>query len=609
MVGLHNHKSLLFWTDLLAKKSLSLEWHSSWLHASQSKHFPTSYHHVSHASRISSEVTVIMVAGASALAKSARVRSTPLLVSAARSSLSNSASAPRSLSAFRSFSVASTASPKASSSVRSSTYNSAIFTRTSVAFPAQSTLLAGKPFTSSIAHRSFSLWPSSKASAQSADASTLSSELESKKDQAVSAGSEFKQDTEATLQDAGSSVSDGLQHTQQAASDAADTVQAKASELHNALTEQFSNVDPSAASTVTEAFGGAMGVKAGELSELGLNHWVSPPGWITNLLEWVGTTTGLPWWGTIMVTTVALRLLITPVMIAGQKNAIRLGNIQPEMKRNMDDIKHYKAAGDQMQMQKAVMATQKLLRDNNANPFKSIVPILFQFPLMFSFFLALERIAKSGSETFAHGGPFWTMDLTVPDPTWILPAVSTLATFAVAELGFKVGTNTQSDPSQTKLMKYVFRGFMPILAYISTTFPSGVLVYWATTNIYSLLQLMVLQIPIVRKWAKFPKRITHPKNPYEPEGKGIMDTLKRARDSLSDSSATRPVAKAVASSSAAAGGAAAGSAGSRSDALKEILDDKAAYEASSPSADAAAAAAAQRNRERVLKARQRRARQ
>ena len=536
-----------------------------------------------------------MVAGAAALAQRARLRSTPLLVSGVRSSTSRLASPARH------FSVAASASPR-TSGVRTSAYNSALFTRTSDVFPAHSNLLAGKPFTSAISHRNLSFWPFSKA--KSTDAASSAAELEGKQDQAFSAADELKQSTEATLQDAGKSVSDGLQATEQAATEATSSLQAKAAQVTAELTETFSNVDPTAAATVTEAFSGAMGVKAGELSELGLNHWATPPGWITNLLEFVGNTTGLPWWGTIAVTTVALRLLITPINISGQKNAIRLGNIQPEMKRNMDDVKHYKTVGDQMQMQKAIMATQKLLRDSNANPIKSLVPILFQFPLMFSFFLALERIAKSGAYSFAHGGPFWTPDLTVPDPTWILPAVSTLATFAVAELGFKIGTTANSDPSQSQMMKYVFRGFMPILAWFSTTFPSGVLVYWATTNIYSLLQLAVLQIPIVRKWAKFPKRIQHPKNPYQEEPKGFMDKLKAVKDQLSDSSSANAVAKPVVSPTASTS-----SAGSRSDALKEILDDKAVYDASSRSKHADGAAAGQRNKQRLLKARQRRARQ
>lgn len=556
-------------------------------------------------------ILITMVVGAASVAQRARLRTTPMLVSAAAAAAARSSTASSSsrfVSASRSFSLAPT--PKTSNSViRTSAYNSATFSRTSIAFPAQSTLLAGKPFSSSIAHRSLSLWGGgSKSNHVQAKVEPLTSQVEAKKDEAIESASELKQSAQANIDQASSAFTDGLEATQQAASDAAATVQSKASELSSNVTDHFNNIDPSSLSTVTEAFGGAAGIKAGELSALGLNHWVSPPGWLTNLLEFVGTHTGLPWWGTIAVTTIALRLLISPINVAGQKNAIRLGNIQPQMKRNMDDIKHYKAAGDQMQMQKAVMATQKLLRDNNCNPFKSLVPIAFQLPLMFCFYLALKRIADSGLESFAHGGPFWTTDLTVPDPTWILPAVSTLATFAVAELGFKIGTNAQSDPSQSQMMKYIFRGFMPILAYFSTTFPSGVLVYWVTTNLFSLLQLGVLQIPIVRHWAKFPKRIQHPKNPYEQENKSFMDKIKAARDQLGDSSTANRVAKPVVSNNTSSVNTA--TAGSRSDALKEILNDKAAYEATASKAGSDAdAAAAQRNRERILKARQRRARQ
>lgn len=514
---------------------------------------------------------------------------TPLLIVGARSPANSAATFPRFASASRTFSIAASASPRIVSAKTSSA-----FPRSA---PVQSRLVGGQPFSRTVASRGLSLWPFSGSSSQPRGTSSLSSELDTKKDQAANAAHDLHNSTEAKLQDASSSASDHLHNAQSAASDAAHTAQSKATEFASEVSDKLSHVDPSFTTTATESFAGAAGVKAGELTELGLNHWSSPVGWLTNLLEFVGTHTGLPWWGTIVATTLLLRLLISPAHLGGQKNAIRLANIQPEMKRNMDDIKHFKAAGDQMQMQKAVLATQKLIRDNNASPFGSLKPIAIQLPLMFCFYLALNRIATAGAESFAHGGPFWTPDLTVTDPTWILPAVSTLATFAVAELGFKVGTTTQTDPAQQQMMKYIFRGFMPILGYISSTFPSGVLVYWATTNLFSLAQLAVLQIPIVRQWAKFPKRIEHPKNPYTAEQKGFMDKLKAARDSLSDSSKPA-VAKPVQKSSTA----------TRSDALKEILDDKAAYEASSAGADKEAVAA-QRNRDRVLKARQRRARQ
>ncbi|SNX82130.1 related to OXA1 - cytochrome oxidase biogenesis protein, mitochondrial [Melanopsichium pennsylvanicum] len=548
----------------------------------------------------------MVIGAASSLAHRATVRrSAHSLVSAARSATtSHASSALRFTPPSRNFTLVTTAN-------QTNAYNSAIFARFTVP---KSTLLSGRPL---VASRNLSLWGLSSASSKNkSDPSTISPELETKNDQAFEPANHSIQSVEQNLQDAKQTLSDNFSNAASTASDAASTLHTNASQDTSNLTQTFSNVDSAAVSTVTEAFSGsAIGVQPGELTELGLNHWSTPPGWLTNLLEFVGTHTGLPWWGTIAFTTVALRLFIAPISISGQKNAIRLGNIQPEMKRNMDDIKHYKAAGDQMAMQKSVMATQKLLRDNKANPLRSFVPVLVQLPLMFSFFLALERIAKAGSYSFAHGGPFWTMDLTIPDPTYILPAVSTLATFAVAELGFKVGTTTQSDPAQSQMMKYIFRGFMPILLWISTTFPSGVLVYWATTNMYSLLQLMVMQTPIVRKWAKFPKRIQHATNPYEPQPKGFMEKLKAARDQLGDSSTkskltTKPVA--VSNTNTKASNITT-SVDSRSEALKEILDsDKAAYESSSKGDDSVPVgndAAAHKNRQRVLKARQRRARQ
>ncbi|KAN0065391.1 hypothetical protein ACQY0O_001227 [Thecaphora frezii] len=358
---------------------------------------------------------------------------------------------------------------------------------------------------------------------------------------------------EASVSQASEQVKQASEQVQQASGEAAQSfvdaahntvaepAGTAATTLSSAAADAATSVDATAAATVSETVlsAGAAGVPVGELSSLGLAHWSSPPGWITHLLDFIGTHTGLPWWGTIVVTSVILRLALAPINIAGQKNAIRLGNISPRMKELMDNIKHCKAAGDQRGMQENVSAVQKLMRDNNTNPFKSLTPILFQFPLMFSFFLALERIAKSGSESFAHGGPFWTMDLSAPDPTYVLPLVSTAATFAVAELGFKLGTTggAAQDPAQSKMMKYIFRAAMPVIGWFATTFPSGVLVYWATTNLWSLLQMLTLQIPLVRRLAKFPFRIQHPPNPYAPKEKSILEKFREARAQMNESAA------------------------------------------------------------------------
>ena len=402
--------------------------------------------------------------------------------------------------------------------------------------------------------------------------------VEQAKDTATSVSESAKDATSSASQ----SAHDAAASASQAASDAATTASQAVSSAADGVASLADKVDVAATASATAA-----GVQPGELASLGLAHWSSPPGWITQLLDFVGTSSHLPWWGTIIVTTVLLRVIIAPVNIAGQKNAIRLSNISPKMKQLMDDVKHHKAAGDPASMQRAVMEVQTLMRDNNANPFKSFTPLLVQFPLMFSFFLALERIAKSGSLSFAQGGPWWTPDLTIPDPTYVLPLLSTAATLAVAELGFKFGTNGgSSDQSQAKMVKWVFRGAMPLIAWFSTTFPSGVLVYWAATNIWSLAQLLLLQIPAVRTLAKFPKRIQHPPSPYATKKPSFLDSIKRQAAERAG-----PVARPVTPRQPP----------SRSKAVDEILADKQAAPAAAASLEENA-----RRRDRVLRAQKRR---
>ncbi|PWN49867.1 hypothetical protein IE53DRAFT_331313 [Violaceomyces palustris] len=297
------------------------------------------------------------------------------------------------------------------------------------------------------------------------------------------------------------------------------------------------NIEPTIASNLGEALTPSAIVQYGELKALGLAHWHGPVGLLTDLLENVGYYTGLPWWGTIMATTLVLRLLISPFTVRGQKNNIRLSNIQPEMKKGMEDIKHYKAVGNQMEMQNAVMRVQKLMKDNNCSPFGALTPLFIQLPVMFSFFWSLEKIAKSGIESFKVGGPSWTPDLSIPDPTYVLPIVSTAATIAVAEMGQKLGTqNPGSDPNQAKMIKYILRAVLPLAGWFTSTFPSGVLIYWATTNVYSLVQLVVLQIPSVRRALHFPERLSKPINKYDPNPpKSLSDRFAEFKRKFSDS--------------------------------------------------------------------------
>lgn len=157
-------------------------------------------------------------------------------------------------------------------------------------------------------------------------------------------------------------------------------------------------------------------------------------GRIQELLEWTHLTTGLPWYATIGVVVIGIRLAIFPLMVRGIANNARLAHIQPKMMANINKIKRAKADGDTVESQRLQIETKNLMIDNHCSPWKGLLPPLIQMPLFITFFLALRRMAEAGLPDFATGGAAWFMDLSAPDPYYVLPALSSLATLAVLQV-------------------------------------------------------------------------------------------------------------------------------------------------------------------------------
>lgn len=84
------------------------------------------------------------------------------------------------------------------------------------------------------------------------------------------------------------------------------------------------------------------------------------------------------------------------------------------------------------------------------------------------------------------GGLWWFQDLTVSDPTYVLPLVVTATMWAVLELGAETGVQS----SDLQWMRNVIR-VMPLIALpITMHFPTAVFIYWLSSNLFS--------------WAKYP---------------------------------------------------------------------------------------------------------
>jgi YidC/Oxa1 family membrane protein insertase len=144
--------------------------------------------------------------------------------------------------------------------------------------------------------------------------------------------------------------------------------------------------------------------------------------------------TGLPWWLSISATVLALRIALFPVVGHFMAHNARMANVQPELKPLMERLKVLNVRKDLIGMQQLQGEARELYRKNNVNPLKMLGLPAVQAPIFISVFFALKKMAEANWPEFLNGGAFWFTDLTVADPYYVLPVVSTAATLLVLKV-------------------------------------------------------------------------------------------------------------------------------------------------------------------------------
>lgn len=174
----------------------------------------------------------------------------------------------------------------------------------------------------------------------------------------------------------------------------------------------------------------------------------------------------------IVILSVIIQLLLTPLSYKSYKAMAVMKKIQPEMQAIQ---KRYK--DDPKRMNQEVM---DLYKRHGTNPLGGCLPMLLQIPVFFALFTALR-----GSWSL-HGAPFffWIKDLSAKDPFYVLPLIMGGIMFLQQHLSPQT-----SDPAQAAMMKW-----MPVIfTFMFLTFPSGLVLYWLINSTWGFAQSMYLQ--------------------------------------------------------------------------------------------------------------------
>jgi YidC/Oxa1 family membrane protein insertase len=193
-----------------------------------------------------------------------------------------------------------------------------------------------------------------------------------------------------------------------------------------------------------------------------------------HVLSWFHGSLGLPWAWAIVCTTVVVRMLLVPLTIKQIHSMQNLQRYAPQMKEIQ---KKYK--GDKQKQNEELM---KFYRENQINPAASCLPMLLQLPVFIALYYTLRNAKFTGDLSFLHFVPDISAHTTTYWGGYVLLVVYVLS--QMASTFFMAAT---ADKTQ----RIIFM-FMPLVfVFVIAHFPAGLVLYWVTTNLWTVGQGLI----------------------------------------------------------------------------------------------------------------------
>jgi YidC/Oxa1 family membrane protein insertase len=192
-----------------------------------------------------------------------------------------------------------------------------------------------------------------------------------------------------------------------------------------------------------------------------------------SILDFFHTSVGLPWAWSIVALTILVRIVLVPLTVRQIHSMQALQAHAPEMKEIQRKYK-----GDRQKLNEELM---KFYKENHINPAASCLPLLAQFPV----FIALYFTLKHGTSKITgnwlgivhldkHSTSHWSGYLL-------------LVIYGGSQIASTYFMGATMDKTQRRIMMFLPIIFITFVA----RFPTGLVIYWMTTNLWTVGQGLV----------------------------------------------------------------------------------------------------------------------
>src|SRR3954447_11158102 len=205
-------------------------------------------------------------------------------------------------------------------------------------------------------------------------------------------------------------------------------------------------------------------------------------------------TIGLGWGGAIIALTLLVRMCLLPLTLKQFKSMQAMARLQPEIKKLQERYK-----GDKERLNQEMM---RFYRENKVNPFASCLPMVAQLPVFLSLFYMLRQDLRYDicpetqpappAPTVICGDGGDAQFLFIPDLTNRAYGY-VLVILIVLYVGSQLASTLLMSTTTDKTQRMIFLALPFFFVLFVWQFPAGLLVYWITTNLWTIAQQAIVR--------------------------------------------------------------------------------------------------------------------
>ena len=203
---------------------------------------------------------------------------------------------------------------------------------------------------------------------------------------------------------------------------------------------------------------------------------------------------GQSYWFSIVLLTLAVRIVLIPLTVKQVRSTRAMQEMAPKIKQVQAKFKN-----DKQKMNEELM---KLYKEHGINPLAGCWPLLAQMPFFFALYRVIYSKNLAGETNILLGKNFfgvpleqrwsqlhgWDKLLSVSGVTILVLIIGMAVTTFISQRQLMSKQAAQMNPQQATMMK-----IMPLFfVFISINFPLAVVIYWVTTNLWTMGQQWVL---------------------------------------------------------------------------------------------------------------------